>query len=53
MSIILQGILIRLLATALIDGWALLLKLFFKLPTTNWAMVGRWVGHFHSGQFVH
>lgn len=53
MSIFLQGIFIGLLATVLIDVWALVLKFFFKLPTTNWAMVGRWVGHFHSGQFVH
>lgn len=53
MSIALRGLVIGLLATALIDVWALVLKHVLKLPTTNWAMVGRWVGHLPRGQFVH
>lgn len=53
MSITLQGLLIGLLATVLIDIWALVLKHALNLPTTNWAMVGRWVGHLPKGQFVH
>jgi len=48
-----DGLVIGLLATMLIDIWALALKSVFKLPTTNWAMVGRWVGHLHQGRFVH
>jgi hypothetical protein len=53
MSVTLSGLVIGLLATVLIDVWALVLKHILKLPTTNWAMVGRWVGHLPKGQFVH
>lgn len=53
MTIVIHGLIIGILATILIDVWALILKYVFKLPTTNWAMVGRWVRHLHHGQFVH
>ena len=53
LSIAFRGLVIGLLATVLIDVWALVLKHLLKLPTTNWAMVGRWVGHLPEGRFVH
>ncbi len=53
MIVILHGLFIGLLATVLIDVWALGLRVAFKLPTTNWAMVGRWFGHLSNGKFVH
>ncbi|MEH6413477.1 DUF2938 domain-containing protein [Pseudomonas sp. CGJS7] len=40
-------------ATLLIDLWALLLKRALSIPSLNWAMVGRWIGHFRHGRFVH
>lgn len=40
-------------ATALLDLWALMLNRFFGIPPANWAMVGRWIGHFPRGRFVH
>lgn len=39
-------------ATAVMDIWLLFL-LRLKVPTTNWALVGRWVGHMPRGKFVH
>ena len=39
-------------ATALMDGWLWLLSRL-GVPTTGFAMVGRWVGHFAHGQFAH
>jgi hypothetical protein len=36
-----------------LDVWALLAKRLFGIPMSDWAMVGRWVGHFASGQFMH
>lgn len=39
-------------ATALMDLWLWLLSRL-GLPTTGFAMVGRWVGHFGHGTFVH
>lgn len=43
---------IGLVATALIDLWLLLLGRA-GLPVTNWAMVGRWVGHLPRGRLIH
>ena len=39
-------------ATALMDLWLWLLARL-GLPTTGFAMVGRWVGHFAHGEFAH
>jgi Protein of unknown function (DUF2938) len=39
-------------ATAAMDVWLLLLARL-GVPTTSFAMVGRWVGHFARGQFTH
>jgi len=40
-------------ATAVLDLWIVLLKRLFGLPSRDWALVGRWVGYFPRGQFVH
>ncbi|MUH72244.1 DUF2938 domain-containing protein [Psychrosphaera haliotis] len=37
--------------TIVLDIYAGLLAKFFKLPATNWLLVGRWIGHMKSGQF--
>jgi Protein of unknown function (DUF2938) len=39
-------------ATALMDLWLLLLSRL-GLPSSSFAMLGRWVGHFARGRFVH
>jgi len=39
-------------ATAVMDVWLLLLSRL-EVPTTSFAMVGRWVGHVARGQFAH
>jgi hypothetical protein len=39
-------------ATALMDAWLMLLRRF-GIKTLNFAMVGRWVGHWRRGVFVH
>lgn len=39
-------------ATFILDLWALLLNRLFHVPITNWAIVGRWLGHLPSGQFI-
>ena len=39
-------------ATAAMDAW-LLLMARLGVPTTSFAMVGRWVGHFARGTFAH
>lgn len=39
-------------ATVVMDVWTFLLKAL-GFPTLNYAMVGRWVGHWSAGQFAH
>lgn len=40
-------------ATLLLDIWSYALKAFFGVPFPNYTMVGRWIGHFPRGRFVH
>jgi hypothetical protein len=39
-------------ATAAMDTWALLLKRL-NVPTLNFAFMGRWVGHWRRGTWMH
>jgi hypothetical protein len=39
-------------ATALMDLWLLVLKAL-DVPTLNFALLGRWVGHMPRGRFAH
>ncbi|MCC2633063.1 MAG: hypothetical protein K0S48_949 [Ramlibacter sp.] len=39
-------------ATALLDLWSLLLKRL-NVPTLDFALLGRWVGHLAQGQWAH
>ncbi|MFE0014067.1 DUF2938 domain-containing protein [Mesorhizobium sp. NPDC059054] len=40
-------------ATAVMDLWALFLKRVFGIPSLDYAWVGRWIGYFQQGRFVH
>jgi len=51
-EIIVRAILVGIGGTIMLDLYALLLQRFFNVPATNWAMVGRWVGHMPKGRFV-
>ncbi|MGC5703617.1 DUF2938 domain-containing protein [Pseudomonas sp. NFXW11] len=53
MALILWALLIGIGATLILDLWTLFLTRVLKIPGPNWAMVGRWIGHFPRGQFVH
>ena len=39
-------------ATAFIDAWSWLRGRVLKVPATDFALVGRWIGHMPKGQFV-
>ena len=43
---------IGIVATACMDAWLLLLNRL-GVPTLNFAMIGRWIGHWRRGVFVH
>ena len=40
-------------ATAVMDVWAVALKRFWCIPSLNFAMVGRWLGHLPRGTVTH
>ncbi len=47
------ALLIGIGATLVMDIWAFLQKRLFGIPSLDYAMVGRWLGHLPRGQFVH
>ena len=53
MGIVVDGMLIGFFATLVIDIWAVVVKYILRLPTANWALVGRWIGYLPRGKFVH
>ena len=50
---IIAGVVAGTVATIVLDCWAIIAKHWFRLPTMNWAMAGRWVGHMPAGVFTH
>ena len=40
-------------ATVVMDLWGVFLKRLLDVPAPRFGMVGRWLGHFVRGQFVH
>lgn len=53
MEIIIRAALVGIGGTMVLDVYSLLMQRFFGVPATNWAMVGRWVGHMPAGRFLH
>jgi hypothetical protein len=49
----LDAIMIGAGATAIGDLWALILRRAFAVPSLDWALVGRWIGHMPRGRFAH
>jgi len=47
-----RSVLIGAGATLVIDGWAAMLKRF-GVPSLNFALLGRWVGHLPQGRWRH
>ena len=40
-------------ATVVMDLWALFLRRAFGVASLDFALLGRWIGHFADGQFTH
>ncbi len=52
-ELVIEVVAIGIGATALLDLWALFAGHVLGLPVANWARVGRWLGYFPKGRFVH
>lgn len=53
MGIVVKVIALGIFATVAIDIWATFSNKVLNFPRTNWAMVGRWLGHIPNGTFMH
>ncbi len=53
MEVVIKILAIGLFATVIMDIWATFSNRVLKFPRTNWAMVGRWLGHIQNGKFLH
>lgn len=40
-------------ATAVLDGWVVIRRLLFGIPSPNYGLVGRWIGHMAGGRLMH
>lgn len=47
------GIVMGIAGSALIDGWAFFLRRTLHVTTLDYAMLGRWIGHFPRVRFFH
>ncbi len=52
LEVLARAALIGVGATLTMDLWALLLKRF-GIPSLNFAMLGRWIGHLPEGKWIH
>jgi hypothetical protein len=48
-----RGVLMGVAAAALMDAWGLVLRRGFGVPTLDYALLGRWIGHLARGRFAH
>lgn len=48
-----RGVLIGLGGSALMDVWALVVRRTFNVQGLDYAMLGRWIGHFPRRRFIH
>ncbi len=53
MELVINVIVIGAGATVVMDLWGLFQKHAFGVPSLNYAMVGRWIGHMPDGHFIH
>ncbi|HEX5015292.1 MAG TPA: DUF2938 domain-containing protein [Candidatus Limnocylindrales bacterium] len=53
LEVIVAAALIGVGAAGLMDLWSLVLRRGFGVSTLDYALLGRWIGHFPQGRFVH
>jgi hypothetical protein len=53
LELLLRGVPIGVAGAALMDVWSFTLRRGFGIPTLDYALLGRWIGHFPQGRFLH
>ena len=52
-EVLIWSTLIGIGGAALMDVWSFVLRRGFDIPTLDYALLGRWIGHFPRGRFRH
>ena len=52
LDLVVRGVVMGVAASALMDVWGAVLRRS-GIPTLDYRLLGRWIGHFANGQFVH
>ena len=52
-ELLLRGVLMGVGGAMLMDAWSFVLRRGFGIPTLDYALLGRWIGHFPRGRFRH
>lgn len=53
LDLVVRGIAIGVAGSALMDLWSAVLRRRFGIPTLDYRLLGRWIGHLSKGRFVH
>jgi hypothetical protein len=53
LDLVLRGIAMGLAGSALMDVWSAVLRRRFGIPTLDYRLLGRWIGYFAKGRFIH
>jgi hypothetical protein len=53
LDFVLRGIAIGVVGSALMDVWSAVLRRRFGISTLDYRLLGRWIGYFPRGRFVH
>jgi hypothetical protein len=53
LDLLLRGAVMGIAGSALMDAWSAVLRRRFGVPTLDYRLLGRWIGHFPRGQFRH
>jgi hypothetical protein len=53
LELLLRAVVLGVAASALMDAWGLVLRRGFRVPTLDYALLGRWIGHMPRGRFAH
>lgn len=53
LDLLLRGAVMGVAGSALMDAWSAVLRRRFGVPTLDYRLLGRWIGHFPRGRFRH
>jgi hypothetical protein len=53
LDFVLRGIAMGVAGSALMDAWSAVLRRRFGIPTLDYRLLGRWIGHLPKGRFFH